>query len=82
MVGRRRGGSARLVVRSRAPLAADEIDRIRTDCRALPTVLVGLQNDGFLDHVPEATVRISAADATPLPRTIVARRIASLRTQA
>ncbi len=71
-----------IVVRSRAPLAADEIDRIRTDCRALPTVLVGLQNDGFLDHVPEAMVRISAADATPLTRTIVARRIAGLRTQA
>jgi beta-glucosidase-like glycosyl hydrolase len=71
-----------LVVRSRAPLAAGALDRLRADCRTLPTVLVGLQNDGFLEQVPEAAVRISAADATPLTRAVVARRIAQLRARA
>jgi len=68
-----------VVVRSRVPLSANGVEQIRDGCRALPTILVGLQNDGFLDHVPEAAVRISAADATPLTRAAVARRIARLR---
>jgi beta-N-acetylhexosaminidase len=68
-----------LVVRSRAPLAANEITMLRTRCQQLPSVLVGLQNDAFLEDVPEAAVRISAADATPLTRSVVARRIVALR---
>jgi len=45
-------------------------------------VLVGLQNDRFLDLVPEAALRISAADCTPLTRVVVAARLASLRRSA
>ena len=41
-----------------------------------PTVLVGLQNDSFLDAVPEATLRLSAADSTPLTLRVVARTLA------
>jgi hypothetical protein len=41
-------------------------------------VLVGLQNDAFLDALPEAAVRISASDATPLTRRVVARAVAGL----
>ena len=49
---------------------------------ARPTVLVGLQNDRFLDLVPEAALRISAADCTPLARRVVAERLSALRTGA
>jgi len=40
-------------------------------------VLIGLQNDAFLDDVPEAALRVSASDATPLTRTVVAERLAA-----
>jgi hypothetical protein len=40
-------------------------------------VLVGLQNDAFLDDLPEAALRISAADATPLTRRVLARTLAA-----
>ncbi len=65
-----------IAVMSRGPQPADEIERLRSLCRARPTVLIGLQNDAFLDHVPEAVLRVSAADATPLTRRVVARILA------
>jgi hypothetical protein len=55
----------------------EEIARLRALARERPLVLVGLQNDAFLDDVPEAALRISAGDATPLTRAVVAERIAA-----
>ncbi|HVP14025.1 MAG TPA: glycoside hydrolase family 3 N-terminal domain-containing protein [Terriglobales bacterium] len=65
-----------VALRSRLPLAENEIERLRASCGARPTVLVGVQNDAFLDALPEAAVRISAADGTPLTRRVVARAVA------
>jgi len=67
-----------VLVQSRVPLPADEVERLRALCRARATVIVGLQNDAFLEALPEAAVRISAADATPLTRRQVARAVAAL----
>jgi beta-glucosidase-like glycosyl hydrolase len=67
-----------VAIASRVPLADSEIERLRGLCRARPTVLVGLQNDAFLDALPEAAVRISASDATPLTRRTVSRAVAGL----
>jgi beta-N-acetylhexosaminidase len=65
-------------VMSRAPLPPAEIERLRAACARGPTILVGLQNDVFLDELPEAAVRVSAADATPLTRRVLARALAGL----
>jgi len=68
-----------IVVASRVPLPPERLDEIRAHAASRPTVLVGLQNDRFLDHVPEARLRVSAADCTPLTRRVVADRLAALR---
>jgi beta-N-acetylhexosaminidase len=77
------GGSAPAVdviaIASRIPLAPERIAAMRAHASQRPTVLVGLQNDRFLDQVPEAALRVSAADCTPLTRRVVAERLASLR---
>jgi hypothetical protein len=65
-----------VAVASRKPLPAEEIDGLRARCNERPTILVGLQNDAFLDALPEAALRISAADSTPLTRRVVARLLA------
>lgn len=66
---------ARVVaVSSRVPLTASATEELRAGARSKPTALVGLQNDAFLDDVPEAALRISAADATEPTREGVARR--------
>jgi beta-glucosidase-like glycosyl hydrolase len=65
------------LVSTRAPLPQGEVGRLRSLCRERPTVLVGLQNDAFLDALPEAALAISASDATPLTRRIVARALAA-----
>jgi beta-N-acetylhexosaminidase len=67
------------VVASRVPPAADALDGLRAAAARGPVALVGLQNDAFLDDVPEAALRISAADCTPLTRRVVARRLAAIR---
>jgi hypothetical protein len=67
-----------VAIASRVPLAEAELERLRALCRSRATMLVGLQNDVFLDALPEAAVRISAADATPLTRRVVARACAEL----
>jgi beta-N-acetylhexosaminidase len=70
------GAAAQVIaVMSRLPQPEQEIERLRAACRERPTALVGLQNDFFLESVPEAALRISASDATPLTRRMVARRI-------
>jgi beta-N-acetylhexosaminidase len=61
---------------SRVPLPSTEIDRLRALCEAGPTILVGLQNDAFLDALPEAALRLSTNDATPLTRQIAAQTLA------
>jgi hypothetical protein len=61
---------------TRKPVPVDEVERLRALCRERPTVLIGLQSDAFLDDLPEAALRISAADATPLTRRVVARTLA------
>jgi beta-N-acetylhexosaminidase len=68
-----------IAIASRVPLAAERIAALRAHARSRPTVLVGLQNDRFLDLVPEAALRVSAADCTPLTRAVAARRLAALR---
>ena len=69
-------GLGMVAVASRKPLPAEEIDGLRARCNERPTILVGLQNDAFLDALPEAALRISAADSTPLTRRVVARLLA------
>lgn len=66
-------------IASRVPLAPERIAALRAHAASRPTVLVGLQNDRFLEQVPEAALRVSAADCTPLSRRVVAQRLASLR---
>jgi len=74
-----RAAAAHVVaVASRVPLAAERLAELRATARAKPTVLLGLQNDAFLDDVPEAALRLSAADCTEPTRRIVARRLAAL----
>ena len=68
-----------IAILSRKPLDADALSALRSRCAQRPTVLVGLQNDAFLAHVPEAAVRLSAADGTPLTRARVAARLSVLR---
>jgi len=71
-------GAIELVaVASRTPLSADEIERLRALCRKRPVALVALQSDAFLEALPEAALRISACDPTPLTRRVVARTIAA-----
>ena len=77
----RRGGAPEAVelvaIASRTPLPADEIERLRARCRERPTAVVALQADAFLDALPEAALRISACDATPTTRRVVARTLAA-----
>jgi beta-N-acetylhexosaminidase len=68
-----------VVVASRVPLTPERLAELRVRVGSRPTVLVGLQNDRFLDDLPDAALRISAADCTPLTRRVVAERLASLR---
>ena len=65
-----------VAVMSRLALPAAEIERLRALCRERPTAVIGLQNDAFLDDLPEAALRLSASDATPLTRRVVARALA------
>ena len=77
------GAAAQVIaVASRVPQTDDALAALRARCAERPTVLVGLQNDAFLAHVPQAAVRISASDSTPLTRRVVARRIAALADRA
>jgi len=71
-----------VAIASRVPLAPERIASLRARSAARPTVLVGLQNDRFLEHVPEAALRVSAADCTPLTRRVVAERLTALRSGA
>lgn len=68
-----------IAVCSRKPLEPEALEVLRQRCAEKPTVLVGLQNDAFLAQVPQAAVRLSSADATPLTRKRVAARVAALR---
>ena len=63
------------VYAGRTPLAGEPLERLRARCRERATVLVGLQNDSFLEEIPEAALRLSAADCTPLTLRVVARTL-------
>lgn len=65
-----------IAIATRVPPAEAEIERLRAIARTRPLLLAGLQNDAFLDQIPEAAVRLSAADSTPLTRKVVARVLA------
>jgi len=70
--------AAQVIVRaSRLPLTDAERAELQRRCAERPTALVGMQNDAFLAHVPEAALRLSASDFTPLTRRRVAARLAS-----
>ncbi len=71
-----------IAIASRVPLTPDALEALRTRCSERPTVLLGLQNDAFLARVPEAAVRVSAADCTPLTRRVVARTLAAMAREA
>jgi beta-N-acetylhexosaminidase len=64
-------------IASRVPVADARIEELRVACRSRPTALAAFAADAFLEAVPEAALRISALDATPLTRRAVARRIAA-----
>lgn len=67
---------AQLIVRaSRLPMPEAELRELQARCAARPTVLVGMQNDAFLTQVPQAALRISASDFTPLTRGRVIARL-------
>ena len=67
------------VIASRVPPPAEQLEKIRAAARAGPVAVLGLQNDAFLDELPDAALRISASDATPLTRHVAARRLFELR---
>lgn len=71
-----------IAVSSRVPLPAAAIADLRARAAQLPTVLLGLQSDAFLAQVPEAALRVSASDQTPLTRRVVAKALAELRAKA
>ena len=71
-----------VAIASRTPLPAEEIEHLRAVAREHPLALVALQADAFLDAVPGAALRISACDATPLTRRVVARVIAQAAREA
>jgi beta-N-acetylhexosaminidase len=68
-----------IAISQRVPVAPDALAALRARCGERPTILVGLQNDAFLSRVPEAAVRLSASDCTPLTRRVVAARLAGMR---
>ncbi len=70
---------ALVAVASRVPLADAELARLRERARRAPLALCGLMADAFLDAVPEAALRISASDATPVARRAVAAAVAAAR---
>jgi len=81
-VGGAAPGAQVIAIASRVPLADAALAVLRARCSERPTVLLGLQNDAFLAHVPEAALRIGAADCTPLTRRVVARRLAEMASRA
>jgi beta-glucosidase-like glycosyl hydrolase len=68
-----------IAISQRVPVAPEALAELRKRCAERPTILVGLQNDAFLPRVPEAAVRLSANDATPLTRQVLAQRLATMR---
>ena len=69
---------AQVIVRaSRLPLTDSERAELQRRCAERPTALIGMQNDAFLDQVPQAALRLSASDSTPLTRRRVAVRLTS-----
>ena len=70
-------GFAVEAISSRVPLGDAAVASLRERCEARPTAVVAFQADAFLDLLEGAALRVSACDATPLTRSVVARRLAS-----
>ena len=70
-----------VAIMTRLPLPGEEIERLRSVARERPLVLVGLQNDAWLEGVPEAVLRVAATDATRITRRVVARVLAASRSE-
>lgn len=65
------------VLATRVPLPIADLERLRFDAAREPLVLISLQNDDVVDEVPDAALRVSAADCTGLTRHVVARLLAA-----
>jgi len=52
------------------------VARLEAASRAMPTVVVALASEAFLDDLPGAAVRVAAGDDTPVTRRAIARAIA------
>ena len=74
-VGGAAPGAQVIALASRLPLSTEALAGLRARCAERPTLLIGMQNDAFLADVPEAAMRVSASDCTPLTRRVVAARI-------
>jgi beta-N-acetylhexosaminidase len=61
-------------IASRVPLGSAALGALERRCAERPTAVVAFQADAFLDSLPDAALRVSACDATPLTR----KRVASL----
>ena len=64
-------------IASRVLLPSAQVEELRRRCSARPTALIALLADAFLDAVPEAALRLSTGDATPLTRRVLARQLAT-----
>jgi beta-N-acetylhexosaminidase len=64
-------------IASRVPLDASALGALQRRCEQRSTAVVALQADAFLDVMPHAAMLVSACDATPLTRRMVAGAIAS-----
>jgi hypothetical protein len=64
-------------IASRVPLDAAALEALQRRCEQRPTAVVALQADAFLDALPHAAMLVSACDATPLTRRVVAGVVAS-----
>jgi beta-N-acetylhexosaminidase len=71
-----------VAIMTRVPLPEQELERLRAVARERALVLVGLQNDAWLEKVPEAVLRVAAGDATRITRRVVARALAASRSGA
>ena len=64
-------------IASRVPLDTAALQALEQRCAARHTAVVAFQADAFLDALPRAAMLVSACDATPLTRRVVAGVLAS-----
>jgi beta-glucosidase-like glycosyl hydrolase len=64
-------------IASRVPLDDASLEALQRRCEDRPTAVVAFQADAFLDSLDRAALLVSACDATPLTRSVVAQVLAS-----